>query len=156
MPKGGTRPLTPANACEENQKPNYWNNSINWQGHIRFWRAEKRSCRFKALGNTQSITCGLFIAWPLFCSGKTACTWQLWIFEWFLSFEMLMCRNPSKLKGQKAPERHAVRRVCSCYLMVLYHLSAKGSSKSYLYITPVVLPICKHCARTIDIVCLNS
>ena len=23
MPKGGTRPLTPANACEENQKPNY-------------------------------------------------------------------------------------------------------------------------------------
>ena len=92
--------------------------TINWQGHTRFWRAEKRSCCLNALANTQSIACGLFIAWTLFCSGKTACTWQLWIFVWFLVFETKMCRNPSRRKGQKAPKRHAVRRVCSCQLMV--------------------------------------
>ena len=94
------------------------NFTISWQGHTRFWRAEKRSCCFKALANTQSIACGLFIAWTHFCSGKTACTWLWWIFVWFLVFETQTGWRPSRRKGQKAPERHAVRRVCSCQLMV--------------------------------------
>ena len=32
-----------------------------------------------------------------------------------------MCRNPSRRKGQKAPERHAVRRMCSCQPRVYIH-----------------------------------
>ena len=83
-----------------------------------------------------SILCGPFLVWTHFCSGKTARTCQRWIFEWFLAFETQACwvgifspmlpsdaplergwRKPRR-KGQKAPERHAGRRVCPCHPMV--------------------------------------
>ena len=51
---------------------------------------------------------------------KLLCTWRLWIFEWFLLFEPQMCPYPSRRKEQKAPERLAIRRVCSCQLMVKF------------------------------------
>ena len=39
-----------------------------------FDEAEKRPYVLKDLENTQSIPCGLFVVWPFFCLGKTACT----------------------------------------------------------------------------------
>ena len=35
---------------------------------------KERPYILKGLANTQSIPCGLFVVWPPFCLGKTACT----------------------------------------------------------------------------------
>ena len=46
--------------------------AIDRQENMRFCRAEMPSYCVKALENTQSILCGLFLACEHFCSGRTA------------------------------------------------------------------------------------
>ena len=46
--------------------------AIDRQENMRFCRAEMPSYCVKALENTQSILCGLFLVWEHFCSGRTA------------------------------------------------------------------------------------
>ena len=47
--------------------------SIDKDTHGFDWQKE-RPYVLKDLENTQSIPCGLFVVWPPFCLGKTACT----------------------------------------------------------------------------------
>ena len=46
--------------------------AIDWQENMRFCRAEMPSYCVKALENTQSILCGLFLVCEHFSSGRTA------------------------------------------------------------------------------------
>ena len=68
----------------------------------------------------QVFSSGLSLSVPAFgAPAKLPCTCQQWIFEWFLFFEVQAGWRPSRRKGQKAPKRHAVRRVWPCQPMVV-------------------------------------
>ena len=62
----------------------------------------------------QVFPAGLSLPGHISAPAKLLRTRQRCIFEWFLVFETQAGWRPPRRKGQKAPERHAVRRVCPC------------------------------------------
>ena len=79
--------------------------AIDRQENMRFFRAEMPSYCVKALENTQSILCGLFLVCEHFCSGRTASHRTALDFRGIFVLLDAGGLSPAKEKRAKSTER---------------------------------------------------
>ena len=79
--------------------------AIDRQENMRFCRAEMPSYGVKALENTQSILCGLFLVCEHFCSGRTASHRTALNFQGIFVLLDAGGLSPAKEKGAKSTEK---------------------------------------------------
>ena len=87
--------------------------AIDRQENMRFCRAEMPSYCVKALENTQSILCGLFLVCEHFCSGRTASHRTALDFRGIFVLLDAGGLSPAKDKRAKSTEKTYLSDVCA-------------------------------------------